>query len=62
MRDLILVRRNSLISAEALNNANGGNIKITQPFIVVVPAENSDIIANAHQSRGGIITDPSIDR
>lgn len=56
--DLILMRRNSLISAEADNNGNGGNITIKAPFapfIVAVPSENSDIIANAVRGQGGKI-------
>jgi filamentous hemagglutinin family protein len=56
VRDFILMRRNSLISAGASNNAQGGNITIKQPFIIAVPRENSDIIANADQGRGGTIT------
>ncbi|MEH1948582.1 MAG: filamentous hemagglutinin N-terminal domain-containing protein [Nostoc sp.] len=55
VRDLILMRRNSLISAEASNNGNGGNIKINAPFIVAVPKEDSNIVANAFRGRGGNI-------
>ncbi|MEW6497769.1 MAG: S-layer family protein, partial [Cyanobacteriota bacterium] len=55
VQDLILMRRNSLISAQAGNNGNGGNIAINAPFLVAVPKENSDIIANAFQGRGGNI-------
>ncbi|MBD2077173.1 filamentous hemagglutinin N-terminal domain-containing protein [Phormidium sp. FACHB-592] len=54
-QDLVLMRRNSLISAEARNNGNGGNITIDASFIVAVPNENSDIIANAFRGRGGNI-------
>ncbi|HYX13664.1 MAG TPA: S-layer family protein, partial [Nostoc sp.] len=55
--DLLLMRDRSLISAAALNDANGGNITINAKdgFIVAVPSENSDIIANAFQGRGGNI-------
>ena len=53
--DLLQMRDNSLISAEALNNANGGNINVDADLIVAVPQENSDIIANASQGRGGNI-------
>ncbi|MBD2775958.1 S-layer family protein [Iningainema tapete] len=55
MRDLILLRRNSSISAQASNNANGGNITINSPqgFIIAVKSENSDIIANAVEGNGG---------
>ncbi|MEM8640083.1 MAG: S-layer family protein [Cyanobacteria bacterium P01_G01_bin.54] len=52
----ILLRRGSLISAEAGGTGNGGNITINAPFIVAVPSENSDIIANAFQGNGGNIT------
>lgn len=55
VQDLILMRRNSLISAQADNNGNGGNITINAPFIVAVPNEDSDIIANAVQGQGGNI-------
>jgi filamentous hemagglutinin family protein len=55
VRDLIWMRRNSLISAKADNNGNGGNITINAPFIIGIPRENNDIIANAFQGRGGNI-------
>ncbi len=55
VRDLILMRRNSLISAKADNNSNSGNIDIDASFIVAVPNENSDIVANAVGGRGGNI-------
>ncbi|MGI0488597.1 filamentous hemagglutinin N-terminal domain-containing protein [Pantanalinema rosaneae CENA516] len=53
VRDLMLLRHNSLISATSGGIGNGGNITITSPVIVGV--ENSDIIANAFQGRGGNI-------
>jgi large exoprotein involved in heme utilization and adhesion len=55
--DLLLMRRNSLISAEALGTANGGNITINAKdgFVVAVPSENSDIVANAFKGNGGNI-------
>ncbi|KYC40577.1 hypothetical protein WA1_26015 [Scytonema hofmannii PCC 7110] len=55
VRDLILMRRNSLISAKADNNGNGGSLKINATFIVAVPSEDSNIIANAFGGRGGNI-------
>jgi large exoprotein involved in heme utilization and adhesion len=48
----------SLISANALNAANGGNISIDSKFVIALPsvgANGSDIIANAVQGRGGNI-------
>ena len=53
--DLLLLRHNSLISANATGDANGGNITIKAPFVVAVPYENSDIIANAFSGDGGQI-------
>ncbi|MGI2908764.1 filamentous hemagglutinin N-terminal domain-containing protein [Tolypothrix sp. VBCCA 56010] len=56
--DLLLLRRNSQISATAGNQqagGNGGNITINAPFIVAVPKENSDITANAFSGTGGNI-------
>ena len=55
VQDLILMRQNSLISAKADNSGNGGNITINAPFIVAVPSEDSDIIANAFRGQGGNI-------
>jgi filamentous hemagglutinin family protein len=55
VRDILLLRDRSLISAEAGGRGNGGNITINGKFIVTVPQENSDIIANAFQGRGGNI-------
>ncbi|MEM9216668.1 MAG: filamentous hemagglutinin N-terminal domain-containing protein [Cyanobacteria bacterium P01_F01_bin.150] len=55
--DLIRLQNESLISAEALNNADGGNIIIFNPdgFIVGARLENSDIVADANLGRGGDI-------
>jgi filamentous hemagglutinin family protein len=57
VQDLISMRRQSQISAEARNNAKGGNITINAKdgFIVAVKNENNDIVANANQGRGGNI-------
>jgi filamentous hemagglutinin family protein len=57
IRDLLLMRNNSQISAQAFNNAQGGNIYIDaeKGFLVAFPFENSDINANAEQGNGGKI-------
>ncbi len=53
--DLLLMRNQSLISAQAFNNANGGNINIdaAKGFVIAIPNEDSDISANAFEGRGG---------
>ncbi|MDJ0595295.1 MAG: hypothetical protein QNJ72_35835 [Pleurocapsa sp. MO_226.B13] len=51
----ITLDNNSLISAEALNNANGGNLTIDSNFIIAFPNGNNDIIASAEQGQGGNI-------
>ncbi|MEO1146735.1 MAG: S-layer family protein, partial [Cyanobacteria bacterium J06638_22] len=58
--DLLLLRDNSLISTEAgttQSGGDGGDITINNAdgFIVAVPEENSDIVANAFEGRGGNI-------
>lgn len=56
VRDLILMRRNSLISASAGTaqaGGNGGNINITANFVIGVLGEDSDIRANAFTGNGG---------
>ena len=56
LRDKLLLRKNGIISTTsgALSGAGqGGNIKITAPFIVTAPRENSDISANAFSGSGG---------
>ncbi|MCA1990827.1 MAG: filamentous hemagglutinin N-terminal domain-containing protein [Coleofasciculus sp. S288] len=60
VQDLLLMRRNSLISATAGTapaGGNGGNITINADdgFIIAVPGENSDIRANAFTGNGGRI-------
>ncbi|MBW4669639.1 MAG: S-layer family protein [Cyanomargarita calcarea GSE-NOS-MK-12-04C] len=54
---LLLMQNASQISAEASENANGGNITINAPngLIVAAPGENNDIIARAVEGRGGNI-------
>ena len=53
--DSIFLRGSSLISAQALGNANGGNLTIDTNFIVAFPDGNNDIIASAAQGQGGNI-------
>jgi large exoprotein involved in heme utilization and adhesion len=61
VRDLLLMRRGSLISANAgtlQTPGDGGNINVNAPkgFIVGVPLENNDITANAFADTGGRVT------
>ncbi|MEY4520408.1 MAG: hypothetical protein RLZZ499_3008, partial [Cyanobacteriota bacterium] len=51
-----LVLDNSVISAQAFNNSNGGNLKIDADVIAAYPNGNSDIRASAEQGKGGNIT------
>jgi filamentous hemagglutinin family protein len=56
IRDLLLLRRNSQISATAGRDrgaGDGGNINIKTGFLVGLPQENSDITANAFTGTGG---------
>ncbi|AFY55263.1 filamentous hemagglutinin family N-terminal domain protein [Rivularia sp. PCC 7116] len=57
IQDLLWMQNDSLISAEAFDIANGGNITINNPqgFVIGLTFENSDIIANANQGNGGNI-------
>ncbi|MGB7439979.1 MAG: S-layer family protein [Coleofasciculaceae cyanobacterium] len=55
---ILLLRNNSLISTTAgtaFQPGDGGNMDIRTGFVVAVPDENSDIIANAFQGNGGRI-------
>jgi filamentous hemagglutinin family protein len=58
--DTLTMGNNSLISAQAFNKANGGNITIDSNFIVALPNQingsGSDIIAIAAAGDGGEIT------
>ncbi|MEL6496261.1 MAG: hypothetical protein AAFQ41_14230, partial [Cyanobacteria bacterium J06623_7] len=56
VRDNLILRDNSLISAQAFNSANGGNLSIDANFVVAFPEENNDILANAEFGNGGNIT------
>ncbi|MEH1863536.1 MAG: S-layer family protein [Nostoc sp.] len=53
LRDYLLMRNGSFINAEAGAAGNGGNITINSP--IILGWENSDIIANAFQGKGGNI-------
>ncbi len=56
IKDLLLMRRSSLISASAGTDqfgGDGGNITISAPLVVAIPNENSDIRANAFTGKGG---------
>ena len=50
------LQNNSLISAQAANNADGGNIDINTEFVIASPNQNNDIIASAEQGVGGNIS------
>lgn len=59
-KEQLLMRRNSVISTSAgslQNPGNGGRITINvkDGFVIAVPGENSDIIANAFGGQGGNI-------
>jgi large exoprotein involved in heme utilization and adhesion len=54
-KEQIILRRGSLLTATAGGNGNGGNITVNTPFLVAVPGENSDIVAQALQGKGGNI-------
>ncbi|MGL5833439.1 MAG: filamentous hemagglutinin N-terminal domain-containing protein [Waterburya sp.] len=55
IKDRLTLRENSLISAEAFNSANGGNLDLDARFVVAFPQENNDILANARLGNGGNI-------
>jgi filamentous hemagglutinin family protein len=57
--DLLLLENESLISATALEDANGGNVTINADFIVAkspTGPEGSDITANAVRGNGGRVS------
>ena len=55
----IILQNNSFISANARNNANGGNLNIDSRFIIAFPSNENgngnDITANAQEGVGGNI-------
>ena len=53
--DSISLNRDSLISAEAFGEANGGNISINTEFLIAFPDGSNDILASAKQGQGGNI-------
>jgi large exoprotein involved in heme utilization and adhesion len=56
VRDVLLLRNNSSITASAAGTGNGGNIRINTALLVAIPNENSDIRANSVNVRGGNVT------
>ncbi|MBW4624422.1 MAG: filamentous hemagglutinin N-terminal domain-containing protein [Brasilonema octagenarum HA4186-MV1] len=54
---LLRMENGSRISAQAFNDANGGNITINAPngFVVAFPGQNNDIVASAERGTGGNI-------
>ena len=57
--NVLLLRGDSLISAEAFNDANGGNVDISSPFIIALFSEGpngNDIQASAIDGDGGRIS------
>ncbi len=55
LTDNLILRDDSSISAQAFNNANGGNLNIDARFIIAFPNGNNDILASAQQGIGGNI-------
>lgn len=56
--EVLSLRGNSLISAEAKGDANGGNVNINAQFVVAFPDDGvgNDIVASAAQGKGGQVT------
>ena len=50
--------RNGFISAQAVNQANGGNVilNVQEGFVLASPHDNTDILASAERGNGGRIT------
>ena len=58
LSDLLILSNESLISAQAFNTADGGNINIDTKFLIAFPPQGpdgSDIIAKASEGLGGKI-------
>jgi filamentous hemagglutinin family protein len=55
--DSIILRNNSTITAQAFNDADGGNLDIDTRFMIAFPSNGNgnDIIANAQRGNGGNI-------
>ena len=53
--DSLTLSNDSIISAQAFEDANGGNITIDTDFIIAFPNQNNDIIASAERGNGGNI-------
>ena len=53
--EVLLLRHGSNITTNAKGASTGGNININAGFIIAVPDENSDIVANAVLGSGGNI-------
>ena len=51
----LILQENSFISAEATEDANGGNINLEANFVIAQPNQNSDIVASAGSGTGGDI-------
>jgi large exoprotein involved in heme utilization and adhesion len=58
VRDVLLLRNNSPITASAggTDKGSGGNITINTSSLVAIPNENSDIRADSVNARGGNVT------
>ncbi|MEO0834835.1 MAG: S-layer family protein, partial [Cyanobacteria bacterium J06642_3] len=56
IQDDLTLKGNSRISAQAFNNANGGNVDIDANFVIAPPQQNNDILASAVLGSGGNIT------
>jgi filamentous hemagglutinin family protein len=53
--DNLILDNQSLVSAQATENADGGNINIDSRYIIAYPNGNNDILANAERGTGGNI-------